>query len=79
MVALRWHRNDLGSDGITLGIIYGSKWILLSAIRLCRMVVTPSMHLDLCRSMHQIIPSLLMDEHEDLKSKFLDWFGNIKG
>ena len=68
MVALRWHRGDLGDLGVTMRVKHGGGETSLSAVRPCRMGVTPSMALDISGSPHLTNPYLLRGEAKDLRN-----------
>ena len=69
MVSVFQHRGDFNSHRITMEIMHGGKGTSLSAIRSCEMDVIPSEALNMCKIPQLIIPYLLRDELEDLKSK----------
>ena len=56
------HHGDLSGHRLTIEVMYGSKEMPLSAVSLCRMDVTPSLALGMCRSPHQTILYLLKIE-----------------
>ena len=79
MVALDQHRGDLDGQGAMMGIMHGDSGIPLSAVRPCRMDVTPRKALDMYRSPHLIISYLLRGEQEDLEDKSRAWIGDTRG
>ena len=62
MVTLSQHHGDLGGHGAFVGIMDGSSGTPLSAVRPCRMGVTPRKGLDMYGSPYLTIPYLLRDE-----------------
>ena len=79
MVPLDQYRGDLDGHVAIMGVMYGGGEILLSAVKPCRMDVTPKKALDMYRNPHLTIPYLLRDEHEDLEDKSQAWIGDIRG
>ena len=61
-MALRQHRGDLDGHGAIVGVIHGGGGTLLSAVRPCRMDVTPRKALDMYGSPHLTIPYLRRGE-----------------
>ena len=79
MVALHQHRGDLDGHGAIMEVIHGGSETPLSAVRLCRMGVTPRKALDMYRSLHLTIPYLLNGEQGDLEDKSRAWIGDTRG
>ena len=79
MVALRQHRGDLGGHGAIIGVMHGGGETPLSAVRPCRMGVTPRKALDMYGSPHLTILYLLGGEQGDLEDMSRVWIGDTRG
>ena len=79
MVALGQHRGDLGGHGAIIGVMHGGGGTSLSAVRLCRMGITPRKVLDMYESLHLIISYLLRGEQWNLEDKSRAWIGDTRG
>ena len=79
MVALRQHRGDLGGHGAIIGIMHGGGGTPLSAVRPCRMDVTPRKALDMFGSPHLTILYVQRAEQGDLEDKSRAWIGDTRG
>ena len=60
------HRGNLEGQGATMEVIGGGEEIPLSAVRLCRMKVSPNACLDMSGSLHLTIGYLLKNEYRGL-------------
>ena len=54
---------------VAIRIMHGNDGILLSIVRPYEMDITPSLALEMCKSLHLIITYLLKGEWKDLESK----------
>ena len=79
MVALHQHRGDLGGHGAIMGVMHGGGEIPLSAVRPCRMGVTPRKALDMYGNPHLTILYLLRGEQGDFEDKSRAWIGATRG
>ena len=69
VVALGQHRRDLYGHGAIMRVMHGGGGTPLSAVKLCRMGITPRKALNMYGSPHLIIPYLLRGEQGNLENK----------
>ena len=69
MVSLGQHRSNLDGHGAIMWVMHGGSDTPLSAIRPCRMGVTPRKALDMYGSSYLTISYLLRGEQGDLEDK----------
>ena len=77
MVAFGQHYGNLDGHRVIMGIMQGGSGIPLSAVRLCKMGVTPRKALNMYGSSHLTISYLLRGEQGDLEDKVKGWIGDI--
>ena len=78
-MALGQHHNDLDGHGAIVGVIHDGSETPLSAVRPCRMGITPRKALDMYGSLHLTISYLLRVEQGDLVDKSRAWIGDTRG
>ena len=69
---------DLDGHGAIMAVMHGGGGIPLSAVRPCRMDVTPKKALDMYGNPHLTIPYLLRGEQGDLEGKYQAWIGKTR-